>query len=156
MRVRLEELDESSFHEFGQILATPGKTWRKDFAANLNNRRLTAAPPNLALIRAEAAAFPLTIDELERHEHSSQAFLPLDVREYMVIVCKDNGHGSPDLGTLRGFRISGTVGVNYDCGVWHVGINTIGGSGIFAVLMFQSGDAEDCTFQKISRVVVDA
>jgi ureidoglycolate hydrolase len=90
MRVRLEELDESSFHEFGQILATPGKTWRKDFAANLTNRRLTAAPPNLALIRAEAAAFPLTIDELERHEHSSQAFLPLDVREYMVIVCKDN------------------------------------------------------------------
>ncbi len=156
MRVRLEELDESSFHAFGQILATPGKTWRKDFAANLNNRRLTAAPPNLALIRAEAAAFPLTTDELERHEHSSQAFLPLDVREYMVIVCKDNGHGSPNLATLRGFRISGAVGISYDCGVWHLGINTIGDAGIFAMLIFQAGDAEDCTFQKISSVVVDA
>lgn len=74
----------------------------------------------------------------------------------MVIVGKDDGRGAPNVARLRAFRISGTMGVNYDRGVWHLGIKTIGESGSFAVLTFQSGDAEDCTFQKISPVVVDA
>jgi ureidoglycolate lyase len=156
MRLRLEELTESSFRAFGQVLVSPSATRRNNFAADLVNRRPDRARPNLAVVRADFAAFPLEIGEIERHEYSSQAFMPLDVKAYyMVVVCEDDGHGDPNLATLRGFRVPGTVGVNYNCGVWHLGMLTIGEPGTFAMLIFEAGNVGDCTFRKIMPVIVE-
>jgi len=155
MRVSLEDLTAESFAPFGQVLTAPANHTREDFAAKVENDRPASARPNLALIAASPARFPLEINCLERHAHSNQAFLPIDVPEYLVVVCGDDGHGRPDLQTLRAFRVSGHTGVNYNRGTWHHGMTTIGDRGTFAMLVHEDGTAGDCQFVDVEPFVVE-
>ena len=155
MHVSLEQLTPESFAPFGQMLFAPNNHTREDFAAKVENDRPSSARANLALIAASPARFPLEIKCLERHAHSNQAFLPLNVPEYLVVVCIDNGNGRPDLETLRAFRVSGRTGVNYNRGTWHHGMTTIGECGTFAVLVHEDGTAGDCQFVDVEPIVVE-
>jgi ureidoglycolate lyase len=155
MLVSLEELTSKSFAPFGQVLVAPGNKTREDFVGTIQNDRPGTARANLALIAASPARFPLEIRCLERHAHSNQAFLPLDVPEYLVVVCGDNGNGRPALETLRAFRVSGRTGVNYNPGTWHHGMTTIGDRGTFAMLIHEDGTAGDCQFVDVEPIVVE-
>jgi len=156
MHVSLEELTLETFAPFGQVLLAPQNNTREDFAAKVENDRPATARANLALIAASPARFPLEIKCLERHAHSNQAFLPLNVPEYLVVVCNDTGTGRPNLETLRAFRVSGRTGVNYNRGTWHHGMTTIGESGTFAMLVHEDGTAGDCEFVDVEPIVVEA
>jgi ureidoglycolate lyase len=156
MRVSLEELTPESFASFGQVLVAPSNNTREDFAGKVENDRPATARANLALIAALPARFPLEIKCLERHAHSSQAFLPINVPEYLVVVCGDDGNGRPDLETLRAFRVNGRTGVNYNRGTWHHGMTTIGDRGTFAMLVHEDGTAGYCQFVDIEPIVVEA
>jgi ureidoglycolate lyase len=154
MKVSPQQLTSESFAPYGQLLSAPHQSSREDFAAKIENARPLTARANLALIAASPARFPLEIKRLERHAYSNQAFLPLDVPEYLVVVCADDGSGRPDLSTLRAFRASGRVGINYNPGTWHHGMTTIGGPGTFAVLVHEDGTADDCRFVDVEPIVV--
>jgi ureidoglycolate lyase len=155
MRVSLQELTPEAFARYGQVMSAPNDGARENFAAKVENDRPAAARANLALIAAAPSAFPLAITSLERHAHSNQAFMPLDVSEYMVVVCSDDGKEKPDLSTLRAFRVSGSTGINYNRGTWHYGMTTIGKPGTFAMLVHEDGTAEDCQFVDIEPVVIE-
>jgi ureidoglycolate lyase len=156
MRISLEELTPRSFASFGQVLQAPENNTRQDFAAKVENDRASMARTNLALIAASPARLPMEIKSLERHAHSSQTFLPLVVREYLVVVCGDDGNGRPNLQTLRAFRVSGRAGVNYNRGTWHHGMTTIGDRGTFAMLVHEDGSADDCEFVDVEPILVEA
>ncbi|MEO8631652.1 MAG: ureidoglycolate lyase [Betaproteobacteria bacterium] len=155
MQVSLQPLNAESFAPFGQVLSSPDNNVRENFAARVENGRSSAARTNLALIAAKPAQFPLEIGCLERHAFSNQAFMPLDVGEYLVVVCKDDGGGRPDLSTLHAFRVDGHAGVNYNPGTWHHGMTTIGAPGTFAMLVHEDGTADDCHFVDVERIVVN-
>src|SRR3954469_25991030 len=87
------EIDSDAFAPFGQLLEDPGENSRLDFAGAVGNGRQDARP-NLALIRARPVSDPHRLPGLDRPPSSSQAFFPLDVDRYLVIVCKDDGTGS--------------------------------------------------------------
>lgn len=61
---------------------------------------------------------------LERHPHSSRAFLPLAVGRYVVVVAPDRD-GAPDETAIHAFRvpghagISGHAGIDERAGAWH-------------------------------------
>ena len=114
-------IDAAAFAPFGQLLERPSAGARQDFGAEVVNERPASARANLALVRAEAASLPLTVDTMEHHPHSTQAFFPLDVEEYLLAVSHDDGDGAPDLSTLAAFRVRGTQGISYRSGIWHVG-----------------------------------
>ncbi len=154
MHVLLEQLTPEAFAPYGQILRGPASTSRQDFAAQVENGRPGSARANLALIAASPARLPLEIRCLERHAHSNQAFLPLDVPEYLVVVCGDNAQHQPDLTSLRAFRVNGNTGVNYNPGTWHHGMMTIGGPGTFAMLVHEDGTADDCNFVDVETIIV--
>ena len=101
MRVSLQHLTSETFAGYGQVLNAPSQGHREDFAAKVENKRASSARANLALIAAGPSRLPLEIKYLERHAHSTQAFLPLSVGEYLVVVCADDSKGKPDLSTLR-------------------------------------------------------
>ena len=153
MQISLEPLTAGAFKPYGQVLSAPNNGTREDFAATVQNMR-SSARPNLALIAAKPGQFPLEIRALERHAHSNQAFLPLDVSDYLVVVCRDDGSGRPDLSTLRAFRASGHAGINYNAGTWHYGMTTIGRAGTFAMLVHEDGSGDDCHFVDIAPIVV--
>lgn len=61
---------------------------------------------------------PLRVDTVERHPLGSQAFVPLQ-RCQMVIVVAPPGE-AVDAGDLRAFVTNGKQGFNYHRGTWHM------------------------------------
>lgn len=73
----------------------------------------------LSIARARVATgLPFRFDLLERHPHGSQAFVPLDGREFVVVV--GPGGEALDPGELEAFVSNGRQGVNYHRGTWHL------------------------------------
>jgi len=74
------------------------------------------------LFRGQPRAFPYKIDMMERHPLGSQCFVPLNDRQFLVVVAKDED-GQP--GTPQVFLARGDQGVNYRRNVWHYPLMTL-------------------------------
>lgn len=59
---------------------------------------------------------PLEIKLVERHPLGSQAFIPLQEQDYLVVVAESAADGP---GKLHAFRATGRQGINYHRNVWH-------------------------------------
>lgn len=93
--------------------------------------------------RVAPSCLPLVVDRLERHPHAAQAFMPLDVSRYVVLVAPDTGAGAPDLGRACAVMLSGNRGILYRPGTWHMGMSVLDGPGVFAVLMWRGRTDDD-------------
>lgn len=87
------------YHDLGKVEVTDG------------NRVL------MSINRSEPCAMPLTVNVLEKHPLSTQAFIPMNGERFIVIVAEP-GEEIPE-GTLRAFITNGKQGVNYHRNVWH-------------------------------------
>lgn len=149
-RLAIRPIDSEAFAPFGTLLERPAAPPRQDRATPLENGRATAAA-NLALIRSEPWAGLMPLIRLERHPFSSQAFLPLAVDSYVVVVAPDRD-GRPDEEALLAFRVPGHVGLNYRAKAWHAHMMTWDAPGTFAMLAYEDGTADDCVFAPIAPV----
>lgn len=150
--IPIEPMDEAAFSAFGTLLVAPRKGPRQDHATPIETLR-TGVGANLALIRSEPFPGLMPLTRLERHPHSSQAFLPLAVEAYLVVVAPDRD-GRPDESAIRAFRVPGAAGINYRTGAWHAHLMTVAESGTFAMLVHEDGTAEDCVFAEIAPVML--
>lgn len=146
--VPLRAISAATFAPYGRLLDTPGAMARRDFAAAVASLR-PAARPNLALVRAPLAPAHLEVREMERHPFSTQAFFPLDVAEYLIVVAPADRHGAPLPQRAEAFRVPGTQGISYDAGTWHCGMTTLRGAGLFALLVFEDGSPDDTHFRPV-------
>lgn len=73
--------------------------------------------PIVSIFESQPRPNPIRLEVMERHPLGSQAFYPLQDREWLVVVA----HGPDPLSfeNLRAFRASGQQGVNYAPNVWH-------------------------------------
>ena len=76
------------------------------------------AKPIISIFSAIPRRRPIKIDYLEMHPLSSQAFMPIQKIDWLVVVANDN-QGSPDLSSLKCFSVPGDVGISYNPNVWH-------------------------------------
>jgi ureidoglycolate lyase len=137
-----------AFAPYGDLLDPPAHIGRFNFVTDIESRR-PQARLNVALVRCAAVPSRLRIDEMECHRFSAQAFFPLDVSEYLVVVACDDGSGKPDPKTIAAFRVSHHHGINYHAGTWHIGMGTISQAGTFALLVHEDGSPDDCWFHPI-------
>ena len=70
----------------------------------------------VSIFRSTPPSFPLAIKTMENHPLSSQAFVPLSGRAFLVVVAPA---GPFDARALAAFVASGGQGVNFHKGVWH-------------------------------------
>ena len=70
----------------------------------------------IGLVEAQAYAMPLRVSLVERHPLGAQAFVPLNVAPFLVVVCPDEG-GRP--GRPQAFVTAPGQGVSYAIGTWH-------------------------------------
>jgi ureidoglycolate lyase len=157
--VRARPLTAADFAPFGQVFgddwsggapANDGTARRIDDVAELD---LTGhgGRPQLSLFRATPLALPLTVRQLESHPLSSQAFIPLSPRPFLVVV-------APPGETVAGEDVFAFVtapgqGVNYAPGVWHHALVALGAVSDFAVVG-RAGDDENCDFFALDRPVL--
>jgi ureidoglycolate lyase len=76
-----------------------------------------AGMPIISLLRCKPRPRPIVIDMMERHPLGSQAFYPLQDRDWLVVVA--DPQLPLDATTLRAFHANGRQGVNYLRNVWH-------------------------------------
>jgi ureidoglycolate lyase len=88
-------------------------------------------------------SLPLVSTVMERHRHSSQAFLPLDVERYVVVVAPHGSAGGPAMAGARAFLVPGHTGISYAADCWHHPMIILDRPGSFAVILSRSGTAED-------------
>ena len=154
MRLKIEPIDAASFMPFGQLLPpqAPGHG-RQELIEELQNSR-PSARVRLSMTTVEPKALPLAAVQMERHVHSSQAFVPVDCASYLVLVAPHGADEMPDLGKLRAFRVPGDTGINYRADTWHHPLSALERTGRFAVLTFVDGTAADEQFVDLPHEVV--
>lgn len=117
MALRAERLTAEAFAPFGKVIEADPAT-----AVEIN-AGFTTRFHALAAVETDAQAIlsvfrgrprPLEIAMLERHPLGSQAFVPLNGRDWLVVVAE-----APDPAALRVFRAAGEQGVQYGANVWH-------------------------------------
>ncbi|MCJ2096204.1 ureidoglycolate lyase [Methylobacterium sp. J-072] len=150
--ITIAEITTEAFAPYGDLLHAPATRPRQDQAGTLQNTRSTARA-NLALIQSEPMDRLMPLRRLERHPHSNQAFLPLSVEAYVVVVAPDRD-GSPDEAKIQAFRVPGHAGINYRAGAWHAHMMTLQAPGTFAMLVHEDGTAADCVFASIEPLTV--
>ncbi|WP_157015672.1 ureidoglycolate lyase [Mesorhizobium xinjiangense] len=124
-------LTREAFAPFGDVLDTD---WENHFPINNGKcerfhglARAEAEGPNahvlISLFKATPYELPLTLTMVERHPLGSQAFMPLSLRPFLVVVCHDGPDGP---GTPHAFLTAPGQGVNYHRNVWHGVLTPIG------------------------------
>ena len=156
MEIVPQPLTVDAFAPFGQVFATLDAPGRVDDLARLENRRAEAAVM-LSTVHVPPASLPLTATVLERHPHSSQTFVPMDVARYLVIVAPHAAAGGPDLAGVRAFIAVAGQGISYNADTWHHGMTVLDRPGHFAIFMWNDGSDGDTEFLTLpeSFVVAD-
>lgn len=138
MRVlRLEPLTPEAFARFGDVVEPPAPGARMSLIKSIGGIE-HAATARLSFNNAEPHPLPLTATQMERHNRSSQCFVPMDVARWVLLVAPDAG-GRPDATALRAFVATGEQAANYSTGTWHHPLRVLDRSGRFAVLMWTTG-----------------
>jgi ureidoglycolate lyase len=167
--MRATPLTTGAYARYGDVIAARddvkpvganlGTAERYNGLATLENKRIATAKANLCVFRCQpmvkGPARKFTVRLLERHAHSTQAFVPMQgIERYLVIVCL--GGDRPDLATLGAFLATGGQGITYRPGVWHHPLVAMDRPGDFACLVWEDGSAGDCdTVNLPSEVVID-
>lgn len=93
---------------------------------------------------------------LERHEFSSQAFVPMGAGggRFLVLVALPGSDGQPDLATLRAFMATSAQGISYHPNVWHHPLIALDATTDFACVVHETGVAKvDCEIVEFGRTV---
>jgi ureidoglycolate lyase len=124
IQIPVHPLTRDAFRPYGDVLEvtdsrhyTINQGWAERYAdmaqLDLLDRE---GKPNIGIVRAKARPMPLKIALMERHPLSSQMFIPLEPRPFLVVVAPP-GELRPE--KLVGFKTMVGQGVNYGRGVWH-------------------------------------
>ncbi|BGP18465.1 hypothetical protein JCM10213_003197 [Rhodosporidiobolus nylandii] len=149
------------FNHLAPVTTLPNPTGR-DAEINFCVFRSEPQPP--AGVSA-AGKKQYEVKVLERHEFSSQAFVPMGgegAGRYLVLVALNSADNIPDLNTLRAFLASPSQGISYAPGVWHHPLLPIGDSPAgpeakmdFACVVGETGVPEvDCEIRWFDEGVV--
>lgn len=136
--IRIQPLTPEDFAPFGEILDTagaPDKLINQGLCGRYHDRATLdfteAGRAGISLFRSELCSLPVTLELMERHPLGSQAFLPMSMDGFLVVVAPDDA-GKP--GTPLAFRTAPGQGINFHRNTWHGVLTPLSGSGLFAVV----------------------
>lgn len=146
-------LTEAAFAPFGTLVEYARLEHRRVLVRELQNSQPDARA-NLDFATVPMHTLPVTATVMERHLFSSQSFVPIDVKRYLVVVAPDAlAGGGPDMAHARVFAASGRQSVTYRAGVWHHPLTALDREGIFVVVTFRAGTAADEEFVSLPEPV---
>ncbi len=123
IRLVSKPLTAAAFQPYGEVIeegAVPALDINQGFAQRYNDVAHADVgdgdgETNVALFIANPRPQPIAIALMERHPLGSQAFVPLQDRPWLVLVCDDPL--KPESYHL--FAATGKQGINYAKGAWH-------------------------------------
>jgi ureidoglycolate lyase len=125
VKLVVEPLTRAAFAPFGEVIEA-GAGERRVINAGYAVRwhdlarvdvTAEAGAPVVSIFEALPRGSPIAITMMERHPLASQAFVPMEDRDWFIVVATADAPLAP--AALRAFRASGRQGVNYGRNVWH-------------------------------------
>ena len=125
MTLHPEPLTRYAFASFGDVIETAGAEQRVINDGSTvrfhDLARVDVADdggrPLINLFRVQPLPLPLTIAVMEQHPLGSQAFIPVGLARFLIVVAPAGPAPQPH--HLRAFLTDGRQGVSYARGVWH-------------------------------------
>ncbi|MGX9962180.1 ureidoglycolate lyase [Roseomonas sp. F4] len=154
MRLIAKPLTSEAFAAFGDVLSAPDSPGRIYTEAALSSHR-PAAAPSLSFTFKTPTALPLRSTTMERHQYSSQSFVPMDGGRWIAIVAPHAADGGPDMARAQAFVARADQGVTYGANVWHHPFTVLDRPGRFAVFMWKDGTTTDEEFVEVAPFDVD-
>ena len=122
-KLQIAPLTRGAFAAFGDVIETDsaehftinqGTTERYHDLAGVE---LGGGRALINVFRAQPRSFPMELSMMERHPLGSQAFIPRNGADFLVVVAPAGPAPAPE--DLRAFLARDGQGVNYKAGVWH-------------------------------------
>ncbi len=154
MLIDPQPLTREAFAPFGEVIDLPTEAGRVYYEEALGNLRPAARASLSMALREPTPDRPLKAELLERHEFSSQTFVPIDVSRLLIVVAPHAEGGGPDLGGLKAFIATREQGVTYKANTWHHGLTTLDGPGRFAIFMWCDGSEGDEEFVPVAPFTI--
>lgn len=142
----LTPLTAEAMAPFGALIAAPAEPGDRAFYSRWLGSERRQTTPRLHINHVRPTTLPLVIEQMERHPHSAQIFIPLNVARYIVVVAPTAADGGPDMTAAQAFVTTGDLGIVYARGVWHAGAAVLDRPGNFAVLMWRNDGPDDDQF----------
>ena len=125
MNLQIKKISKDNFSRYGQLITT------QNILSQEINEETTKSFYDLVdieiygedkecrvnIFKSTKRIFPLEIDMLENHPLSSQAFIPLQKTNFIVVVAPVSN--KPDLNLVEAFHVSPEEGINFKPKVWH-------------------------------------
>ena len=135
--ITIAPLDAASFAPFGDVIDTsgqPDKIINQGLCGRFHDRAtldFSTGRAGLSLFQAEPRNLPLPLEMMERHPDGSQAFIPMSMTAFLVIVAPD-AVGAP--GAPLAFETAPGQAINFHRNVWHGVLTPLSAPGLFAVV----------------------
>ncbi len=154
MQIDPQPLTKEAFAPYGDVIVLPTSAGRTYYEDALGNLRPAARPSVSVSQREPTPDRPIVADLLERHEFSSQTFVPLDVDRWLIVVAPHAEGGGPNVSAARAFIADGRQGVTYRPDTWHHGLTVLDRPGRFAVFMFRDDSGGDEEFVPVTPFTI--
>jgi len=154
VEIEAQPLTAAAFAPYGDVIDVPDEAGRTYYEDALGNLRPSARASLSLSFRPPATERPLEAKLLERHEFSSQTFVPIDTARWLIVVAPHAKDGGPDTGAIKAFIATGRQGVTYSANTWHHGLTTLDRPGRFAIFMWRDGTKGDEEFVPVAPVTV--
>ncbi|WP_191091610.1 ureidoglycolate lyase [Affinibrenneria salicis] len=142
--INARPINAADFSPFGVLFVAVGHSATHRHQATHSDTRIetqwATTPP-----RADYCDIRL----MEKHPLSTQAFFPLDVARYLIVVCPD-ADGQPDSARARAFVADGRTAIQYHQGIWHCNMTALDRPGLFINLVQKNGGPQDCIFMEVT------
>ncbi len=135
--IHAEPLTAEAFAPFGDVLeaeGAPDRLINQGLCGRFHDRaRLDfgGGRAGISVFKAEPRALPYRLDLVERHPLGSQAFLPMSLDPFLVVVAEGQG---PVPGRVRAFLTRPGQAVNLLRNTWHGVLTPLQAPGLFAVV----------------------
>ncbi|WP_172328775.1 ureidoglycolate lyase [Mangrovicoccus sp. HB161399] len=138
MTILARPLTQAAFAPFGDVLeaaGAPDKLINQGLCGRFHDlAQLDFGPggrAGVSLFKAEPRSLPYKLEMVERHPEGSQAFLPMSMDPFLVVVAE----GRDDVpGPVHAFLTAPGQGINLHRGTWHGVLTPLSAPGLFAVV----------------------
>ncbi|MFN3662570.1 ureidoglycolate lyase [Yoonia sp.] len=133
IEIRARPLTATAFAPFGDVLncdGAPDRVINAGLCGRFHDRAqvdVSDGRVGISLFRSALRQLPYQLDLIERHPLGSQAFIPMSMDAFLVVVADD------DL-TPRAFVTAPGEAINFHRGTWHGVLTPLSGPGLFAVI----------------------
>jgi len=154
--IRISPLTAQGFAPFGDVLncdGPPDKVINAGMCGRFHDRArvdVSDGRVGISLFRSELRQLPYTLDLIERHPDGSQAFIPMSMDPFLVVVADADLHP-------QAFITAPGEAINFHRGVWHGVLTPLSGPGLFAVIdrIGDGPNLEEHYFDTPYRVIFD-